>query len=146
MAANAFAQRGTKGGLFEKEWFRHIEQRQDVRRRTESLWSDRSRPPRKPKALPPAKAWAPGDERTPVIIVTGPIGGGKSSVVGHLAARDALVVTHRYWQDWGTTPLSLLGCYVPAFPVLLLSCVAMASSSLFVGLGNRRVVVRRGAA
>ena len=104
MAANTFAQRGTKGGLFEKEWFRHIEQRQDVLRRTESLWSDRSRPPRKPKALPPAKAWAPGDERTPVIIVTGPIGGGKSSVVGHLAARDALVVTHRYWQDWGTTP------------------------------------------
>ncbi len=105
MAANSFAQqRGTKGGLFEKEWFRHIEQRQDVLRRTESLWSDRSRPPRKPKALPPAKAWAPGDERTPVIIVTGPIGGGKSSVVGHLAARDALVVTHRYWQDWGTTP------------------------------------------
>ena len=48
-------QRGTKGGLFEKEWFRHIEQRQDVLRRTESLWSDRSRPPRKPKALPPAK-------------------------------------------------------------------------------------------
>ena len=104
MAANTFAQRGTKGGLFEKEWFRHIEQRQDVLRRTESLWSDRSRPPRKPKALPPAKAWAPGDERTPVIIVTGPIGGGKSSVVGHLAARDALVITHRYWQDWGTTP------------------------------------------
>ena len=63
MAANAFAQRGTKGGLFEKEWFRHIEQRQDVLRRTESLWSDRSRPPRKPKALPPAKAWAPGDAR-----------------------------------------------------------------------------------
>ena len=106
MAANAFAQRssGTKGGLFEKEWFSHIEQRQDVLRRTESLWSDRSRPPRKPKALPPAKAWEPGDARTPVIIVTGPIGGGKSSVVGHLAARDALVVTHRYWQDWGTTP------------------------------------------
>jgi len=105
MAANTFSQRGgTKGGLFEKEWFRHIEQRQDVLRRTESLWSDRSRPPRKPKALPPAKAWAPGDERTPVIIVTGPIGGGKSSVVRHLAARDALVVTHRYWQDWGTTP------------------------------------------
>ena len=25
-------------------------------------------------------------------------------VVRHLAARDALVVTHRYWQDWGTTP------------------------------------------
>ena len=105
MAANTFAQqRGTKGGLFEKEWFRHIEQRQDVLRRTESLWSDRSRPPRKPKALPPARAWEPGDERTPVIIVTGPIGGGKSSVVDHLAARDALVVTHRYWQDWGTTP------------------------------------------
>ena len=39
-----------------------------------------------------------------MIIVTGPIGGGKSSVVRHLAARDALVVTHRYWQDWGTTP------------------------------------------
>ena len=104
MAANFAQQRGTKGGLFEKEWFRHLEQRQDVLRRTESLWSDRSRPPRKPKALPPAKAWAPGDARTPVIIVTGPIGGGKSSVVRHLAARDALVVTHRYWQDWGTTP------------------------------------------
>ena len=104
MAADFAQQRGTKGGLFEKEWFRHIEQRQDVLRRTESLWSDRSRPPRKPKALPPAKAWAPGDARTPVIIVTGPIGGGKSSVVRHLAARDALVVTHRYWQDWGTTP------------------------------------------
>ena len=57
MAANDFAQqRGTKGGLFEKEWFRHIEQRQDVLRRTESLWSDRSRPPRKPKAQPPARA------------------------------------------------------------------------------------------
>jgi hypothetical protein len=104
MAANFAQQRATKGGLFEKEWFRHLEQRQDVLRRTESLWSDRSRPPRKPKALPPAKAWEPGDARTPVIIVTGPIGGGKSSVVGHLAARDALVVTHRYWQDWGTTP------------------------------------------
>ena len=104
MAANFAQQRGTKGGLFEREWFRHLEQRQDVLRRTESLWSDRSRPPRKPKALPPAKAWAPGDARTPVIIVTGPIGGGKSSVVRHLAARDALVVTHRYWQDWGTTP------------------------------------------
>ncbi|CAH0365501.1 unnamed protein product [Pelagomonas calceolata] len=105
MAANAFAQRGsTKGGLFEKEWFRHLDARQEVLRKTESLWSDRSRPPRKPKALPPARAWAPGDARTPVIIVTGPLGGGKSSVVGHLAARDALVVTHRYWQDWGTTP------------------------------------------
>ena len=103
MAAN-FSQSGTKSGLFEKEWFRHLDARQEVLRKTESLWSDRSRPPRKPKALPPAKAWAPGDERTPVIIVTGPIGGGKSSVVGHLAARDALVVTHRYWQDWGTTP------------------------------------------
>ena len=103
MAAN-FSQNGTKGGLFEKEWFRHLDARQEVLRKTESLWSDRSRPPRKPKALPPAKAWAPGDAQTPVIIVTGPIGGGKSSVVGHLAARDALVVTHRYWQDWGTTP------------------------------------------
>ena len=30
----------------------------------------------------------------------------RGQVVGrrHLAARDALVVTHRYWQDWGTTP------------------------------------------
>ena len=104
MAANFAQQRGTKGGLFEREWFRHLDARQEVLRKTESLWSDRSRPPRKPKALPPAKAWAPGDARTPVIIVTGPIGGGKSSVVRHLAARDALVVTHRYWQDWGTTP------------------------------------------
>jgi hypothetical protein len=104
MAANFAQQRGTKGGLFEKEWFRHLDARQEVLRKTESLWSDRSRPPRKPKALPPAKAWAPGDARTPVIIVTGPIGGGKSSVVRHLAARDSLVITHRYWQDWGTTP------------------------------------------
>ena len=56
MAANTFAQRGTKGGLFEKEWFRHLDARQEVLRKTESLWSDRSRPPRKPKALPPARA------------------------------------------------------------------------------------------
>jgi hypothetical protein len=109
MAANFAQQRGTKGGLFEKEWFRHLDARQEVLRRTESLWSDRSRPPRKPKALSPAKAWAPGDARTPVIIVTGPIGGGKSSVVRHLAARGALVITHRYWQDWGTTPPPPLG-------------------------------------
>ena len=82
MAANAFAQRGTKGGLFEKEWFRHLDARQEVLRKTESLWSDRSRPPRKPKALPPAKAWAPGDARTPVIIVTGPLGGHTASAFG----------------------------------------------------------------
>ena len=92
MAANFAQQRGTKGGLFEKEWFRHLDARQEVLRKTESLWSDRSRPPRKPKALPPAKAWAPGDERTPVIIVTGPIGGGKSSVVGHMAERDLSLI------------------------------------------------------
>ena len=48
-----------------------------------------------------ARAWAP-DARAPVIIVTGPLGGGKSSVVRHLAARDAS--SHSYWQDWGTTP------------------------------------------
>lgn len=104
MAATFEQSQGGQGGLFEKEWFRHLDARQAVLRKTESLWSDRSAPPRKPKKLPPAWPWAPEDARAPVIIVTGPIGAGKSCVVRRLATPHALVVAHRYWQDWGTTP------------------------------------------
>ena len=56
-------------------------------RGTDSLWQDQTRKRRKPKPLPKLEPWAgPGDERTPVVLVTGPLGGGKSRAVARLCA------------------------------------------------------------
>ena len=77
MAANFAQQRGTKGGLFEREWFRHLDARQEVLRKTES--SGPTGRGRRAAPLPPAKAWAPGDARTSVIIVTAPGGASRRS-------------------------------------------------------------------
>ena len=76
--------------------------RQEVLRKTESLWSDPIKATTSPKRCR-RKGLGAGRRRERVIIVTGPLGGGKSSVVRHLAARDALVVTHRYWR-WPGAP------------------------------------------
>lgn len=49
-------------------------------------------------------------------------------------------------EDWGTTPLSLLGCYVPAFPVLLLYCVGTRDAHVLRWFQNRSWMMGSGGA
>ena len=49
-------------------------------------------------------------------------------------------------EGWGTTPLSLLGCYVPAFPVLLLYCVGTRDAHVLRWFQNRSWMMGSGGA
>ena len=49
-------------------------------------------------------------------------------------------------EDWGTTPLSLLGCYVPAFPSLLLYCVGTRDARVLRWFQNRSWMMGSGGA
>jgi len=49
-------------------------------------------------------------------------------------------------EGWGTTPLSLLGCYVPTFPVLLLYCVGTRDARVLRWAQNRSWMMGSGGA
>ena len=49
-------------------------------------------------------------------------------------------------EGWGTTPLSLLGCYVPTFPVLLLYCVGTRDARVLRWCQNRSWMMGSGGA
>ena len=49
-------------------------------------------------------------------------------------------------EDWGTTPVSLLGCYVPAFPVLLLYGVGTRDARVLRWFQNRSWMMGSGGA
>ena len=49
-------------------------------------------------------------------------------------------------EDWGTTPVSLLGCFVPAFPVLLLYGVGTRDARVLRWLQNRSWMMGSGGA
>ena len=101
----------------EKLWWEQVLAKQEVLECSKSLWNDRSTKRRGPKRVLEAPPFCgPSDSRIPVIIVTGGIGHGRTTLVSHLlsaARRDTAseqqassiaCISHRYWQEYGVTP------------------------------------------
>lgn len=105
------------GARDDDEWWSNAVNRNDALKGSHSLWADRSLRRKAPTVIKHAARWTgtASDSRKPVIIVTGGIACGRTTLVRQLvaAARDArrnatdervlAVITHRFWQEYGVT-------------------------------------------